>query len=67
MKRVVLCDKGESEKTLPICEKYNFGIELQGFYNPNEVKSRKDMMVMYKGIVRAIWRNTFMCRSGIYV
>jgi len=51
MKRIVLCDNGKPEKVLPLCEKYGFGIEAQGFYNPNEIDKRNDVMAMYKSIL----------------
>ena len=51
MKSIVLCDNGKPESILLLCEKYGFGIEIQGFYNPNETDNRNDIMAMYKDIV----------------
>lgn len=37
MKEIRICDDAEPLKVLAECEKYGMGIEIQGFYNPNEI------------------------------
>jgi len=47
----VLCDSGKPEQVLPLCEKYGFGIEIQGFENPNEADNSPGLVKHYKSIL----------------
>jgi len=51
MKRIVLCDGGKPERVLPLCEKHGFGIEAQGFYDPNGTDAKDDIMAMYQSVI----------------
>ena len=51
MKSIVLCDNAELEQVLPLCEKYNRGIELQGFYNANKIDETPELLAMHKSIL----------------
>jgi sugar phosphate isomerase/epimerase len=50
MRSVVLCDNSEPEKVLPLCRKYGFGIEIQGFYDPNKTED-KSIISMYSRVL----------------
>ena len=51
MKSIVLCDDTNPEKVLPLCERYNLGIEIQGFYDPNETHKKDELLSFYKEIL----------------
>lgn len=51
MRTLVLCDNAEPEKVIPLCKKYHLGIEIQGFYNPNETENRDKLISLYKSIL----------------
>ena len=51
MKSIVLCDNNEPEKVLPLCKKYGFGIEIQGFCNPNKTEDKNSIISMYTSIL----------------
>ena len=44
MKSLVLCDDCQPVEVLKLCIKYNTGIEIQGFFDPNEVKKREELI-----------------------
>ena len=48
MKELVLCDNGEPEFVLPLCEKYGCGIEIQGFYNPNLIDTEESDKLLFE-------------------
>lgn len=47
MKEIVLCDDGKPEVVIPLCKKYNLGIEIQGFYNPTLVSKHDSILENY--------------------
>ena len=47
MKELVLCDNGEPEFVLPLCEKYGCGIEIQGFYKPDSDEKKEELFDRY--------------------
>lgn len=51
MKSLVLCDDCKCEKVIKLCEKYALGIEIQGFYNPNDVKIKEEILTRYKNVL----------------
>lgn len=51
MKELVLCDDCKPEFVIPLCEKYGFGIEIQGFYNPTQVKDKNKILKHYKDVL----------------
>jgi len=51
MKSIVLCDNGKPDKVLPLCEKHNFGIEMQAFFDTNDMESTEARIASYKGIL----------------
>ena len=51
MKELVLCDDCKPEVVLPLCEKYGLGIEIQGFYNPREIKNKNKILRKYKRLL----------------
>ena len=51
MKELVLCDDCYPEVVLPLCDKYNVGIEIQGFHNPAKVKDYDEIMQSYKKLL----------------
>jgi sugar phosphate isomerase/epimerase len=46
MKEIRLCDDAQPEKVLDLCLKYNLGIEVQGFYNPNLVDNNETTIIL---------------------
>lgn len=48
MKSLVLCDDNNCEKVVELCQKYGLGIEIQGFYNPNQIDRKEEIIAMYK-------------------
>lgn len=48
MKSLVLCDNGRCDYVAPLCIKYGAGIEIQGFYNPNDCGAKDGIMDFYK-------------------
>ena len=51
MKELVLCDDCKPEFVLPLCEKYGCGIEIQGFYNPAQIKEKNKILKNYKRVL----------------
>lgn len=51
MKEIVLCDDCCPEVVLPLCEKYNVGIEIQGFHNPAKVKDYEEILKKYNELL----------------
>lgn len=51
MKELVLCDDCNPEFVVPLCKKYNVGIEIQGFHNPEKVKDWKYILKSYNEIL----------------
>lgn len=51
MKSIVLCDNGKIEKVLPPCDKYQLGIEIQGFHNTNIMETTRERIDIYKSIL----------------
>jgi len=51
MKELVLCDNGEPEFVLPLCEKYSCGIEIQGFYKPDSDEIKEEIFDRYNKIL----------------
>ena len=51
MKQIILCDDSNPERVLPLCEKYGFGIEMQGFYDTNDIDAKADILRRYKSAV----------------
>lgn len=51
MKSIVLCDNGKLEKVLPLCDKYQLGIEIQGFHNTNIMETTRERIDIYKSIL----------------
>lgn len=51
MKNILLCDGGSPDRVLPLCEKYKLGIEIQGFYNTNNLEITDEIINSYKRIL----------------
>ena len=51
MKTINLCDSSHPEVVLPLCEKYNLGIEIQGFCNTNETHEANEKIAYYKSLL----------------
>ena len=53
MKEIRLCDDAEVERVIEGCTKNNFGIEIQGFYNPNMVNNIEadNLLQHYKNLL----------------
>ena len=43
MKEIRLCDDTEANRILNLCVNNNFGIEIQGFYNPKLIGAEEQM------------------------
>lgn len=41
-----LCDDAELSKVLALCSKTNFGVEIQGFYNPNLINTKESKCLL---------------------
>ena len=54
MKEIRLCDDADVNFVLPLCNANNFGIEIQGFYNPIliETKESDNLVEEYKSILK---------------
>lgn len=46
MKEIRLCDDAELSKILSLCQKYGFGLEVQGFYNPSLIGSQDSLKLV---------------------
>ena len=53
MKEIRLCDDGELKLTSELCIKNNFGLEIQGFYNPY-IENKQELMKEYKKVLPKI-------------
>ena len=51
MKELVLCDDSSPNLVVPLCNKYNLGIEIQGFHNPEMCKNYKSILRNYKNLL----------------
>lgn len=53
MKEIRLCDDTNPNSILDLCNNYNLGIEIQGFYNPNTMNSEysNELLFNYKTIL----------------
>ncbi len=51
MKSIVLCDDSEPLRVLPLCDKYGFGIEIQGFYDANKIDNTDATLSLYNSIL----------------
>ena len=54
MKEIRLCDDTKVESVLELCKENGFGIEIQGFYNPNLVDSEETFVLLenYKEMLK---------------
>ena len=48
MKEIRICDNAELDKVFNICSKHNFGIEVQGFYNPIIIDTKESDNLLHK-------------------
>ena len=46
MKDIRLCDDGDIITTIDLCEEYNLGIEVQGFYN-SYIDNKDELKLKY--------------------
>ena len=53
MKHIVLCDGGFPDKVLPLCERYQLGIEFQSFVNPNDRQEQDEKITRHRAAVPA--------------
>lgn len=54
MKEIRLCDDTELNKVIELCNHYNLGVEIQGFYNPNlmETPEAENIFLQYKKLLK---------------
>lgn len=54
MKEIRICDDTEPERVILDCITYGMGIEIQGFYNPNDMNEAKvnELVLQYKEILK---------------
>lgn len=57
-KKMILCDKGNFEKTLEKAKKYGFGIEIQTFYKPEKCED-EDQINIHKEHIKGIFPISF--------
>lgn len=48
MKSMILCDNAMPDKVIPLCTEYGLGIEVQSFYNPNEIDQTDARIATYQ-------------------
>lgn len=48
MRNVLICDRGELAKALPLCKEYSFGIEAQAFFDPTACEINPSLLDMYQ-------------------
>ena len=54
MKNLVLCDDCEIEQTAKLCKQNNFGIEIQGFYDPKLYENNPEIIGDYNKLIDGV-------------
>lgn len=63
MKEIRLCDDAELDRVLELCNKYNFGIELQSFYNPALIGDDKTGDLIAEHLIKL---DDFKCGKSLH-